>query len=611
MKLPPELRNVAPVEQEMMRLATEHGWQLLPVKPAPEKAPLSPRGFKNASSSPSTIRRWGKTWPGMRAGLATGSASGVYAIDVDPKHGGNESLAALEREIGPLPKTVEQRTLSGGRHLIFRCPDGVELRSSIGKLGDGLDVRADGGYVVLYQDWINSPFEIPAADAPPELLERLTSSAAKDTSESPRSTLADLLADPPGEGRRNVWLAQVAGHYARLIHNRASYEATVRLAANDIESDDFPADEIDRTIRSIWESEQANVIDEHAATLPLLSIADLAARPKPTWHIDGMVPEGGFVVVYGPPASYKTFLLLDWMLCTAAGLPWYGCEVRRGSVVYIAAEGASGLYQRIEAWCTARNCEPPADFYVIPQPVNFLNKQDVEALKVILAAMEQPLSAIVADTMARCMSGGDENSVKDVGQVITALDEIARPYGATRYLAHHTGKSGDEERGSSALRGAADTMISTKPDGSGIKLVCDKQKDSEPFDPWNLHLEQTAQSAVLRLGTRSGQIGSVELQMLDEFQRSFGTQWAGVTAMKEACAGPKTSYYRSRKALIDGGFLELENDSRTPRCRLTELGLSRVPTSPNESHGTRKVSPKNPGSLGPGLGTRSPTEELF
>ena len=102
------------------------------------------------------------------------------------------------------------------------------------------------------------------------------------------------------------------------------------------------------------------------------------------------------------------------------------------------------------------------------------------------------------------MVGGDENSAKDVGRFIAAVDELRSVYKCASLTVHHTGKDGEDERGSSALRGAADAMLAPKPDGAGVKLACVKQKDAAPFDPWRLHLEVVQDSCVLRCGTPEG-----------------------------------------------------------------------------------------------------------
>ena len=113
------------------------------------KRPLTYNGFWDASADPRRVAAWWRRWPGANLGVPTGERSGLLVLDVDPGAGGPESLAALERAHGPLPRTATARTGGGGMHVFFEYPAGEEVRNSAGKLGPGLDVRGEGGYVVV------------------------------------------------------------------------------------------------------------------------------------------------------------------------------------------------------------------------------------------------------------------------------------------------------------------------------------------------------------------------------------------------------------------------------------------------------------------------------
>ena len=78
-------------------------------------------------------------------GIATGSSSGIFVVDVDGRSG-RASLEALRQKHGPLPKTVTVKT-GRGRHLYFRC-DGAQVGNSASRVAKGIDIRGDGGYVV-------------------------------------------------------------------------------------------------------------------------------------------------------------------------------------------------------------------------------------------------------------------------------------------------------------------------------------------------------------------------------------------------------------------------------------------------------------------------------
>ncbi len=87
-------------------------------------------------------------FPDANIGIATGKDSNLIVIDVDPRHGGWEGLQSLfERADATFPATIEAITGSDGRHFYFQMPD-ADIRNSQNKLAPGVDVRANGGYVV-------------------------------------------------------------------------------------------------------------------------------------------------------------------------------------------------------------------------------------------------------------------------------------------------------------------------------------------------------------------------------------------------------------------------------------------------------------------------------
>ena len=67
-------------------------------------------------------------------------------MDIDPRHGGDRTIAELEAKHGPLPPTVTAETGGGGYHLYYAMPEG-EVRNSTGLVGPGIDIRAEGGYI--------------------------------------------------------------------------------------------------------------------------------------------------------------------------------------------------------------------------------------------------------------------------------------------------------------------------------------------------------------------------------------------------------------------------------------------------------------------------------
>lgn len=231
--------------------------------------------------------------------------------------------------------------------------------------------------------------------------------------------------------------------------------------------------------------------------LRLLTADDLLTLPDPEWLIDRLVPASGLSVLYGRSGAGKSFLALDWALCVATGVPWLGLAVKRRPVVYLAAEGRGGLAARYRAWAQAHDQPDTSLIRFLPEAVNLLDPDVVERVRRTLASLPDRPQLLVIDTMARTMVGGDENAAKDVGRFIAAVDELRA--GDAALVVHHTGKDGEAERGSSALRAAADLMAKLTRDGLSprLTLTCEKSKDAAEWPPVPLALEPVAGSLVL------------------------------------------------------------------------------------------------------------------
>ena len=164
------------------------GWAVLPVAPG-DKVPAvrGGRGVYDATTNAAMVRHIWTRWPRNNIGIAGGPASGLLVLDVDPRNGGDETLGTLERRFGALPLSPRVLTPGGGQHLYFRHPS--EFLRTRSTLGDGLDVKGNGGFVIAppsihpnggrYTWDVGAlPSETPVADPPTWLLELLTKGAA-------------------------------------------------------------------------------------------------------------------------------------------------------------------------------------------------------------------------------------------------------------------------------------------------------------------------------------------------------------------------------------------------------------------------------------------------
>jgi len=198
----------------------------------PGKHPRTLHGLNDASTDPERIRRWWTRWPMANIGVRTGEASGIDVLDIDPRHGGDDSLDELVASSGESPRTVEQLTGGGGRHLLFRHRPGMQ--SSVGRL-PGIDVRGDGAYVVVapsshvsgqrYSWELSSlPGEVEVAEWPTSWLKALRSSGG--LVRAPASPVKDQIPT----GRRNETLASLAGTMRRRGMTEEEIQAALLVA---------------------------------------------------------------------------------------------------------------------------------------------------------------------------------------------------------------------------------------------------------------------------------------------------------------------------------------------------------------------------------------------
>ncbi len=198
-----------------VRYAT-YGWPVLPLHTptvggcscptagcgSPGKHPRTRHGLHDATVDPDQVRAWWARWPEANIGVATGARSGLLVLDIDLPDG-PASLHRLETDRGPLPDTCRQTTGSGGHQLLFAHPN-TTVANRTGLL-PGIDVRGDGGYIVVPPSrhatgaryrWTD---RLPAAPAPGWLLDLV---AERDrTSSPPARTPPDALELAAGTGR--------------------------------------------------------------------------------------------------------------------------------------------------------------------------------------------------------------------------------------------------------------------------------------------------------------------------------------------------------------------------------------------------------------------------
>lgn len=197
----------------------ELGWSVIPVEPGGKRPLVRWEAFQHKRASERDLRRWLRRWPDANVGIVTGAISGLLVLDVDPRHGGDRSLAGLEHRHGPLPDTVESVSGGGGRHVYFAHPGGIIHNRAA--LVPGIDLRGDGGMIVVPPSrhpsgrdyaWRAShgPDMMTPAPLPPWLLVLLQPAAPQPG--HPAAHWRGLVRNGVAAGERNNTIASLTGH---------------------------------------------------------------------------------------------------------------------------------------------------------------------------------------------------------------------------------------------------------------------------------------------------------------------------------------------------------------------------------------------------------------
>jgi hypothetical protein len=213
--------------------------------------------------------------------------------------------------------------------------------------------------------------------------------------------------------------------------------------------------------------------------------------------VEDLLCENQFSVIYGESNCGKTFFMLDLAMHVALGRPWRGKAVEQGAVIYAALEGGHGTRNRIVAFKNYFDIKESIPLAVIPSSINFLDPDgDILTLVAAIAKAHIRLGKVrlvVIDTLARAISGGDENSSVDMGRLVSNADYIRSVTGAHIAFIHHSGKDAVKgARGHSSLRAAVDTEIEISrvdtDSPSQIKIV--KQREMEMIEDMAFRLER-------------------------------------------------------------------------------------------------------------------------
>lgn len=416
------------------------------------KHPRTEHGFENATDDEKEVRVWWTRWPNANIGIPTGTASGWIVLDEDPRNGGDESLKDLQERYGPLPETLTHRTGGGGRHFFFKNCEGLRRFKIAGY--PGLDIKADGGYIVAPPSVHRSGncYEVltdaKVADCPAWLLDLLIGKPSNPQTLDNESAIL--------EGSRNKTVFRMA---VGAADRGMSFDAV--KAAIDVENEtrcDPPLDEeevrqiAENAVKSAERGREKNFTSDYKKRLSevvVVSAAELRQRDYssekmaqlPVLGTSGFFIEGCTHLIAAYPKVGKTELL------TRIVLDW------GKSTLYITEESQQVFGCRVQKY---------------PESYDYEKIQVVQGAGIgsrVLAGLidSREEQVVVIDTVRSCLAIEDENNNSEVTNAMTPLITAGQRHGKTLIFVHHmrkgAGEHGREVAGASAFLAVVDTYI--------------------------------------------------------------------------------------------------------------------------------------------------------
>ena len=464
-----------------------HGLRVFPCKPK-EKVPATAHGCKDATTDPGQIAAW---WDGIHLfniGIATGG--GLVVLDVDVNHYagkyGDETLAELEAQHGPLPDTWTCLTGGGGVHYYFACDDPA-LTVGTG-FAPGLDYRGAGGYVVAPPsrhesggdyEWeaAHTPHNAPLAPLP-DWLHTLMLKGRERPSEPRREASADKVT----EGGRNDALFRLASSLRSKGLSEAGITAALLEENRERCSPPLPDSEVEKLARSAGRYPPGSRGDGHALNwdgspegsaqeppkeiqpLRVISAPDLqrAQLPPVKYLVDGLLPEGTSLLTAASKVG-KSWMVLDLGLCIAAGESFLGRPTTKTGTLYLALEDSLNRLQNRMDKVLGGKTPPPLFCFTTEAP-----KLDDGLLDVLEDHLKKypDTRLLIVDTLQKVRGQAlpREGPYAQDYREMETLKGFMDKRGVSVLFVHHNRKMKDDGdpfnmiSGTNGLMGAADTI---------------------------------------------------------------------------------------------------------------------------------------------------------
>lgn len=463
---------------------------------SPAKHPLTHHGVSDASGDGDVIERWWSKWPYANVGIACGPRSDLVVLDIDGQ-AGRESLAELEALYGKLPSTTIVKT-ANGLHYYFRHPD-AHIRNFV-RIAPGIDVRADGGYVVappsthasgrVYEWFCREPL----AQLPQWVSDWLSQHRRKNAD-------AQRVTGTIDQGSRNNTLAREAGALRRRGYEPGEIAQMLEALNRSRCNPPLPGREVEQIAASIGRRDgnafEPEPYDPETGELrPLEMFSWSTAEVKETeWLAGGYVPRGVCLLVGAEMKVGKTWWLADLAIAMSHGQQFMGAETQKAQTLIFSPESHPNKFaRRLQKLCWGRHLHPSevqsAVGVIQERKLDLTDPDTLARLRYTIEKMEP--DCVILDPLINLHSGQvDENSA-DMMPLLENIRSLQVSEHMTVIVAHHLNKAHGQHssfhglRGHSSIGGWTDGLVTLSKMGEAHdsqRQVRALHRDEESPDP--------------------------------------------------------------------------------------------------------------------------------
>lgn len=513
----------------------EHGLAVFPLE-AQGKKPATEHGLKDASADPAVVREMFSKRPFSNIGMACGAQSGgiiVVDIDIDDEQGkdGSMSLRKWEHEHGEIPDTATTKTGRGGSHYLYRSTGKTRSRIAC---QEGIDIRADGGYIVLppsihpngeQYEWDYDLDDFGIVEANQSVIDLMN--------EGIEPGAEFKVPEKIPEGERNGTLYKLACSMQARGNGDDAIMAAVEAENRARCSPPLEDDEIRQIVNSALTKPKGTAPykgeepDKEAAPLETYTFTDIMGmdlRP-PEFLIDGILPKG-VCLLGAPPKSGKSWMALDIAIQVSSGGTFLGSRCKRSGVLYLSLEDS--WYRLKERTQKLQHGEPVSDnlyFGIMADKIAPGDKDDGLCRQLEIELEKHPdIELVIIDTL-QLVTPSKQRGDDAYASTYTMLNTI-RPFWQDRgigfLLIHHTRKKTINDidpfetfLGSQALTGATDAMyiINAKKDAD----FCDFYGRGRDFEDVSLAIRRDEETCRwISIGTSESVQQAKELREYEE-----------------------------------------------------------------------------------------------